>query len=147
MEQLAKAQKPKGKVEETEAQPKKLKGKKPVTKAGAKKAPGKPGVKPKASAKSTASKGSTLAKTSLVQRQHLPTGSCTVASKDAFAAGGPPKDATVVFLQTLVASGCLEEMPGKNGSKPDKGLKGETILPNHTSLVALGLQPLFSCVV
>ena len=88
-----------------------------------------------------------LPKASLVQRQHLPTGSCTVASKDAFAAGGPPKDATVVFLQTLVASGCLEEMPGKNGSKPDKGLKGETILPNHTSLVALGLQPLFSCVV
>lgn len=62
MEQLAKAQKPKGKVEETEAQPKKPKGKKPVTKAGAKKAPGKPGVKPKASAKATASKASTLAK-------------------------------------------------------------------------------------
>ena len=62
MEQLAKAQKPKGKVEETEAQPKKAKGKKPMTKAGAKKAPGKPGVKPKASAKATASKASTLAK-------------------------------------------------------------------------------------
>ena len=53
MNQLAKAQKGKGQVEVTEAQPQTKPGKKPLTKAKAKKTPGKPGAKPKASAKAS----------------------------------------------------------------------------------------------
>ena len=77
MNQLAKAQKGKGQVEVTEAQPQTKPNKKPLTKAKAKKTPGKPGAKPKASAKaSIAAKSKPAPKATPARKMYSGTKGC-----------------------------------------------------------------------